>query len=554
MSALTTPVSGGSTSINNPFDDPDAMTKSLPRRSSQEQGPINPALILNVDRNASLTIAAESLVVLDEGLRHRRDTRNCFGLISRWTKATQAIPFRNVLWAEVEDLTVTIKYARPVGRGGKSCRVGCVQYSLVEKTTHAHASQWVSTLMDRAYPARIKRRKRIKVLVNPFGGQGYAQSIWAKEVQPILAAAQCDINVEATKYRGHAIEIAEALDTSAFDVIAAASGDGLPHEIFNGLAKQKRPRAALTNLAVTQIPCGSGNALSWNTLGTSTPSWAAVEIVKGLSAPMDLMAVTQGKQRFYSFLSQAVGIIAESDLGTESLRWMGPLRFQWGVLVRIFGKTIYPAEISVAIETSDKERIRQMQKEGKVTEREAWRQRMNPQSLKDDEALLPPLRYGTVQDVMPEAFKTLDHPDLGNFYTGNMPTMTAGVTFFPEALLQDGFADLIIVSGMIPRTTALRMLTAVENGSHVDFPEVEYSKVHAYRISPRMAPKAQVGQQGFRWKVTQWLGGAGRQTEGLIAIDGEKVPFEPFQVEVHQGLGTVLVRSDRLFAAGSSVA
>lgn len=34
---------------------------------------------------------------------------------------------------------------------------------------------------------------------------------------------------------------------------------------------------------------------------------------------------------------------------------------------------------------------------------------------------------------------------------------------------------------------------------------------------------------------------------GYISIDGESIPFEPFQAEVHSGLGTVLVKGDKNF-------
>jgi len=49
-----------------------------------------------------------------------------------------------------------------------------------------------------------------------------------------------------------------------------------------------------------------------------------------------------------------------------------------------------------------------------------------------------------------------------------------------------------------------------------------------------------------RARIGQWLGG-GRQKEGLIAIDGERVPWEPFQAEVVRGLGTVLSKRGALY-------
>lgn len=45
--------------------------------------------------------------------------------------------------------------------------------------------------------------------------------------------------------------------------------------------------------------------------------------------------------------------------------------------------------------------------------------------------------------------------------------------------------------------------------------QVHYVKAHAYRIKPLTA-------------------------KGYLSVDGEPYPFEEFQVEVHQGMGTLL--------------
>jgi sphingosine kinase len=521
----------------NPFDDP----------NGSDEAAQNLQAVLTVDRNATLTLATDALIVLDEGLAHRREPRNCCGLLPTSTKTTRAIPFYNVLWAELEDFEITVQYAQPAGK--KNCTVGHVHYTLTDKSAHAHAKAWVEALLERSYPGSVKRRKRVKVLVNPFGGQGYAQKLWTREIEPIFSAAKCEIDVEKTAYRGHAVEIAEKIDVDAFDVIACASGDGLPHEVFNGLAKQKDAKRALKQVAVVQLPCGSGNAMSLNLTGTDSPSLAAVAIIKGVRTPLDLVAITQGSERYYSFLSQAVGIIAESDLGTESLRWMGPLRFTWGVLVRLMGQNVYPAELSYALETEDKHTIQENHRrflEEHVAEtakklsqgEESDSETAVPAPSTTDSDGLPALRYGTVTDPLPSKFQTHDLPTLGNFYTGNMTYMSPDTPFFPVALPNNGLLDFITIDGLVPRLTALKMLTSVEHGNIMKFLEVNYRQVTGYRITPRYATGSQ--GKGLKAKLGRWLGGKGEEKEGFIAIDGERVPFEPFQAEVIPGLATVL--------------
>lgn len=45
---------------------------------------------------------------------------------------------------------------------------------------------------------------------------------------------------------------------------------------------------------------------------------------------LDLFSLTQGDRRTFSFMSQAIGLMADLDLGTEHLRWMGDGRFIYG--------------------------------------------------------------------------------------------------------------------------------------------------------------------------------------------------------------------------------
>ena len=392
----------------------------------------------------------------------------------------------------------------------------------MEKAQQGYAKAWVSKLLDRSYGIS-QRRKRIKVLVNPFGGQGSAQKWYLRNIEPIFAAAGCGIDVERTLYQGHAVEIAEKLDVDAYDVIASCSGDGLPHEVFNGLAKKPDATRALSTIAVAQLPCGSGNAMSWNLYGTDSTSMAALCIVKGIRTPLDLTSITQGDRRTLSFLSQAVGVVAEVDLGTEHLRWMGTARFTYGFFMRILKKTIYPCDVAVKIEIPCKAAIKEHYR-AELNSRTSLEDRREIPPPSAQEQGLPPLTYGTISSPMPQDFTPVPSTKLGNFYAGNMALMAPGANFFPAALPSDSYLDLVTIDGNISRTNAIKCFLSVENGNFFDKPDVHYRKISAYRITPH-------------------------EKEGYISIDGERVPFEGFQAEVHRGLGTVLSRSGHLYEA-----
>jgi hypothetical protein len=45
-------------------------------------------------------------------------------------------------------------------------------------------------------PIDVKQGKRLKVLINPFGGQGKAKLIFERQVKPIFEAAKCFVDVQ----------------------------------------------------------------------------------------------------------------------------------------------------------------------------------------------------------------------------------------------------------------------------------------------------------------------------------------------------------------------
>lgn len=305
-------------------------------------------------------------------------------------------------------------------------RAAKLNYTTEEGSSSAKVLIWIEKLLDRSY-GPSQKMKRAMVLVNPHAGKGSAVKWYHRDIEPLLEAARCKIEMVKTKYGGEAVDIAEKMDIDAYDTVISCSGDGLPHEVFNGLGKRPDAKKALEKIAVSQLPCGSGNAMSCNLYGTDSTSLATLAVIKGIRTPLDLISITQGTTRTLSFLSQSVGIVAESDLATEHLRWMGAARFTWGFLVRLLGKTVYPCDIAVKVAIDDKDEIRRHYKQEQSNHAPASERRGNKPLLDDDSSAssgaelgLPSLRYGTVNDKLPEGWELVPYDNLGNFYCGNV--------------------------------------------------------------------------------------------------------------------------------------
>ncbi|KAG5929263.1 hypothetical protein E4U42_006460 [Claviceps africana] len=443
----------------------------------------------------------------------------------------RTIPLYNVLWLEISNRKLVIEYAAQPSKTAVKRETWTFNLADEAALESSALEQWVSDVLAQAYHG-AQLQKRAYVLVNPQSGPGNAMRRWKNDVLPLFQAARMTFEVVTLEKGGEATEIAEKIDLDKYDTIVACSGDGTPHEIFNGLAKRPDAARALCQMPVSHIPCGSGNAMSCNLYGTHRAALSALGIIKGCITPIDLISITQGDRRYLSFLSQALGIIAESDLGTEHLRWMGGTRFEVGVMMRILRRRCYPCDLAVKVEVSDKKDIK-AHYEQRVSKQAALRGPETPAingatdaDADADRAGLPPLKYGTVQDALPEGWQLVKHDRIGNFYCGNMAYMSPGVNYFPAALASDGCMDLVTINGDISPLAAAKLLYSVENGNFFDNAHVQYRKISAYRIIPR------------------------DQQDGYISIDGERVPFEPFQAEIHQGLGRVISKRGVYEASG----
>jgi sphingosine kinase len=353
------------------------------------------------------------------------------------------IPYYNILWAEItgDHRWLLIDYADQ--KHPHFLQVRHAKFAIPDLAAGQtpagvgdHVAPWVDRLLDLAYSGSA-RRKRAWVLVNPHAGPGGADKLWETEAKPIFEAARMPMTVVRTAYSGEAVELAQKLNIDDYDIAVPCSGDGLPHEVFNGLAKRPDARRALSKIAVCHIPCGSGNAMSCNLYGTHRPSLAALAIVKGVPTPLDLVSVTHGNERTISFLSQALGLIADLDLGTEHLRWMGAARFTYGFLRLAMQRKTYPCDIAVKVEIDHKGDVKEHYRR-QITGSTAETSQASKQSQvhadkqfegsssasdavgSDDGVGLPPLKYGTAMDKLPEGWELIPYEKLGSFYCGNV--------------------------------------------------------------------------------------------------------------------------------------
>lgn len=79
--------------------------------------------------------------------------------------------------------------------------------------------------------------RRLHAFVNPFSGvAGQSLQIWT-QLKVLFSAAHVGIDETMTTHRGHAEEVCGTIDLATVkDGILVVSGDGLFHEVVNGVS------------------------------------------------------------------------------------------------------------------------------------------------------------------------------------------------------------------------------------------------------------------------------------------------------------------------------
>ncbi|KAI9574238.1 ATP-NAD kinase-like domain-containing protein [Boletus coccyginus] len=425
------------------------------------------------------------------------------------------IPLHNFIAATVSGTTVNVSYLARTS--GERLHMNHVRGNVAEKDVPL-ATEWCNSITQVAYQGE-NPSKVLKVLINPHGGPGKATQIFAQKVEPILRAAGCTLDVTLTTRSGHGIEIAQNMELK-YDALVVVSGDGLIHEVLNGLAKHATPEKAFC-IPVAPIPAGSGNGLSLNILGLRDgldPCAAALNVLKGSRAVMsesssgrpmkiDLFSFTQGNQKRISFMSQTVGLMSDLDVDTEHLRWMGDFRFIWGFLRGVVMCRPCNVELSIKVVEQDKSRMVDV-----LHARRRSAAKGVPPTLPASDITSDDDKRADGADSS-ENWVKYDKPILW-MAAGKGPYASRSLMQFPVSHPDDGLVD-ISIQEMVSRKYLLDGMSGAEIGCGFWLSTNQYFKASAYRAKPLTAT-------------------------GALMVDGEVFPFEEFQIEVLHRLGTLL--------------
>jgi sphingosine kinase len=313
------------------------------------------------------------------------------------------------------------------------------------------------------------RPLRYLLLVNPRSGpQRAGQSTAEKVVQPMLQQAGIVTTTCLTEYAGHArdrMKPNDDDDIAHYDGLVLLGGDGIIHEVLNGIMDRPDGAEILQAKVLGVVGCGTANGYASSIAHESYEYYGPLDetflIAKGRHFRADLSkytTLTDTPRTYWSFLSFTWSIIADVDIESERLYWLGDMRFDIWAVWRILFLRRYRGKLSYLPVDAD----------------------TTPATLTDPS----PLPTSTTEPL-PSSWRTIDDQIVLLWVAHSTH---AGMRTFhsPPSRLRDGVFQILLVRN-VSRYQLTKIMLGLETGSHYQLPGVEYLTCTAFRLEPATA-------------------------------------------------------------------
>jgi sphingosine kinase len=306
-------------------------------------------------------------------------------------------------------------------------------------------------------------RRRLLVVVNPKSGTEKGRSICNEFVVPVLVQAGIDHDILITTHERHAEERMKQgqeddsrLDVSEYDGVVVIGGDGAIHEIFQGLYSRSDFKELCSKLKLGAIGAGTGNGLAMSLAHSNehkcTPLDSIFLVAKGNTSWMDLAKYQTRNSDHLSFLTFSWAIVADLDIESECIRFMGSLRFDIWAVWRVIALRKYRARFSYL-----------------------------PATAQNSKAVISDMP--ALNDPVPKDWVTSED-DFYLFWASQVTHASENTFHAPPCKLQDGVFQILIVRKNISRFRMAMLLLGLETGTHVNKDGLEIVECVAYRLEP----------------------------------------------------------------------
>ncbi len=313
------------------------------------------------------------------------------------------------------------------------------------------------------------------VFVNPVSGTRKSVKLWTDKVKPMLEGAGVEFKVMISTKSNDALEfVRNCLYLTSVQAILCIGGDGTLFEVVQGILCRKDRQACFQSISLVPIPGGTGNGLAKSITFASEEACTAEACtyiaLKGKPNNFDLADVQTLDQTeiCHSFLLTGWGLIANVDILSETMRYLGEMRLYLAAVYYIIKKNTYPGRLTI-IPPSKAKSPRAGNLEGY-----------------SDKNILPPFS---------EPFVIPGYADPEVLYEGPMTlvwilqTTHCTENMFSAPGCQLGSGEFTIFwAETTSRIDLISLLLSIDSGGHSKNPKVKSRQAVAYRIEP-LEPK-----------------------------------------------------------------
>ncbi len=263
------------------------------------------------------------------------------------------------------------------------------------------------------------------VIVNPAAAQGKTRQHW-QQVQHLLQQTQQSVEVIWTERPRHATDLARAAAQNNTQTVVCVGGDGTVNEVVNGLMQVGDPADANCRPTLAVIPVGTGADFA-HSLGLTRDLAQSVQVaLTGMIREIDIgnIACQTGPQGHAHFFANIAGF----GFDAEAVAWLA----QRG---KRSGRLAYVLSVLQVL------------------------RRYTNKSLT--------LRIATPEQAEPQTM----HGKFNIVAVANARYFGAGMLIAPQAKLNDGLLDVVLVGNLSPLNFLLQF-PLIYRGTHLSHPQV----------------------------------------------------------------------------------
>ncbi len=183
----------------------------------------------------------------------------------------------------------------------------------------------------------------VHLMVNPYSGKKRGEKV-ADQAKNLLEKSGINVHIHRSLYPGHLIELAANISGNNDDIFAVVGGDGSMSEVITGRMRNSEHKPPPI---VAFIPAGTGNSHAFD-LKIKGVEDAVSRIISGRLRELDISRVVlteglpgkeKGQMTWYSHNLVTWGLGIDSNLIAERMRFLGPIRYDVGIVISILKNT-----------------------------------------------------------------------------------------------------------------------------------------------------------------------------------------------------------------------